>query len=71
MTRTKQTARKFTGGKSSRKSLDAKAIQNFNPVVEFQDAKKQHRFRPDTVALREIRKSHKSTNVLIRKLPSK
>merc|ERR1711976_244803 len=31
--------------------------------------KKPHRFRPGTVALREIRRFQKSTELLIRKLP--
>ena len=31
--------------------------------------KKPHRYRPGTVALREIRKFQKSTDLLIRKLP--
>merc|ERR1712127_479558 len=31
--------------------------------------KRAHRFRPGTVALREIRKFKKSTDLLIRKLP--
>ncbi|EEB91599.1 hypothetical protein MPER_10018 [Moniliophthora perniciosa FA553] len=31
--------------------------------------KKKHRYRPGTVALREIRKYQKSTDLLIRKLP--
>ena len=31
--------------------------------------KKPHKFRPGTVALREIRKYQKSTELLIRKLP--
>jgi histone H3 len=31
--------------------------------------KKPHRYRPGTVALREIRKHQKTTNLLIRKLP--
>jgi hypothetical protein len=31
--------------------------------------KKPHRYRPGTVALREIRKYQKSTELLIRKLP--
>ncbi|KAJ3309766.1 centromeric DNA-binding histone H3-like protein cse4 [Gonapodya sp. JEL0774] len=31
--------------------------------------RKPHRFRPGTVALQEIRKYQKSTNLLIRKLP--
>jgi histone H3 len=33
--------------------------------------KKPHRYRPGTVALREIRKYQKSTELLIRKLPFK
>ncbi|KAJ3296292.1 centromeric DNA-binding histone H3-like protein cse4 [Borealophlyctis nickersoniae] len=32
-------------------------------------AKKPHRYRPGTVALREIRKYQKSTELLLRKLP--
>ena len=31
--------------------------------------KKPHRYRPGTVALREIRRFQKSTELLIRKLP--
>lgn len=31
--------------------------------------RKKHRYRPGTVALREIRKYQKSTDLLIRKLP--
>ena len=31
--------------------------------------KKPHRYRPGTVALREIRRFQKSTNLIIRKLP--
>ncbi|KAH0788198.1 histone H3-1 [Histomonas meleagridis] len=59
MARTKQTARKSTGGKTPRKSLGAKAARKSTPVVDSQGAKKQHRFRPGTVALREIRKYQK------------
>lgn len=33
------------------------------------EPKKKHRFRPGTVALREIRKYQKSTELLLRKLP--
>nr|GEZ09864.1 histone H3.2-like [Tanacetum cinerariifolium] len=44
-----------------------------NPPVracyECEGVKKPHRFRPGTVALREIRKYQKSTELLIRKLP--
>ena len=33
--------------------------------------KKKHRFKPGTVALREIRKFQRSTDLLIKKLPFK
>ena len=69
MARTKQTARKSTGGKTPRKSLGAKAARKSTPTVDSQAGKKTHRFRPGTVALREIRKYQKSTDLLIRKLP--
>ena len=35
----------------------------------FEQVKKPHRYRPGTVALREIRRYQKSTDLLIRKLP--
>ena len=39
------------------------------PKTAGAGAKKPHRFRPGTVALREIRRYQKSTDLLIRKLP--
>ena len=60
MARTKQTARKSTGGKQPRKQK--------RPAFRGR-VKKPHRFRPGTVALREIRRYQKSTELLIRKLP--
>ena len=63
MARTKQTARKSTGGKAPRKQLNTKAAREATGV------KKPHRYRPGTVALREIRRFQKSTDLLIRKLP--
>jgi Core histone H2A/H2B/H3/H4 len=129
MARTKQTARKSTGGKAPRKQLATKAARKSAPAtgahaprlllhlqlwhrqllwkparqasrlsglaltarplpqngrlffacvecrpqqVQFVAAggvKKPHRYRPGTVALREIRKYQKSTELLIRKLP--
>jgi histone H3 len=66
MARTKQTARKSTGGKAPRKALASKAARKSAPAT---GVKKPHRFRPGTVALREIRKYQKSTELLIRKLP--
>ncbi|KAK8797395.1 hypothetical protein WA158_004603 [Blastocystis sp. Blastoise] len=67
MARTKQTARKSTGGKAPRKQLATKAARKSAPTP--QNVKKPHRFRPGTVALREIRKYQKSTELLVRKLP--
>ncbi len=62
-----QTARKSTGGKAPRKQLATKAARKSVPSTG--GVKKPHRFRPGTVALREIRKYQKSTELLIRKLP--
>ncbi|CAF87058.1 unnamed protein product, partial [Tetraodon nigroviridis] len=62
MARTKQTARKSTGGKAPRKQLATKAARKSG-------VKKPHRYRPRTVAMREIRRYQKSTELLIRKLP--
>ena len=68
MARTKQTARKSTGGKAPRKQLATKAHRK-SGVVSYGGVKKPHRYRPGTVALREIRRYQKSTDLLIRKLP--
>jgi histone H3 len=65
MARTKQTARKSTGGKAPRKQLATKAAHAIIPGA----VRRPHRFRPGTVALREIRRYQKSTELLIRKLP--
>ncbi|KAG7578844.1 Zinc finger CCHC-type [Arabidopsis thaliana x Arabidopsis arenosa] len=67
MARTKQTARKSHGGKAPRKLLATKAARKSAPSTG--GVKKPHRYRPGTVALREIRKYQKSTELLIRKLP--
>ena len=70
MVKFKQTARKTqSGGKQPRKQLPKK-----KPVKRVQHpstggVKKPHRYRPGTVALREIRRYQKSTELLIRKLP--
>ena len=72
MARTKQTARKATGAKAPRKQLANKAARKTTTVTNPNDVggiKKPHRFRPGTVALREIRKFQKSTELLLRKLP--
>lgn len=67
MARTKQTARKSTGGKVPKKQIIPKVAKK--STVNSIDLKKTHRYRPGTVALREIRKLQKSTEMLIRKLP--
>lgn len=90
MARTKQTARKSTGGKAPRKIMPTKAAASSQfgwgqsqPVPQASSApfsfpakkapllaggvKKPHRFRPGTVALREIRKYQKSSDLLLRK----
>ncbi|PKA56142.1 Histone H3.3 [Apostasia shenzhenica] len=75
MARTKQTARKSTGGKAPRKQLATKVYYVIVILNARKSApttggvKKPHRYRPGTVALREIRKYQKSTELLIRKLP--
>ena len=63
MARTKQTARKQTtsAGKAPRKSVSNKAARKSAPIE--MGIKKPHRYRPGTVALREIRKFQKSTEL--------
>ncbi|XP_044968883.1 histone H3.2-like [Hordeum vulgare subsp. vulgare] len=67
MARTKKTTRKSIGGKAPRKQLATKAARKSAPATG--GVKKPHRFRRGTVALREIRKYQKSTELLIHKLP--
>merc|ERR1719399_1869642 len=67
MARTKHTARKNTGGKAPTKHIAHK--QASKKTQSTGGVKKPHRFRPGTVALREIRRFQKSTELLIRKLP--
>ena len=67
MARTKQTARKSTGGLAPRKQLATKAARKSAPQTGGN--KKPFRYRPGTVALREIRRYQKNTDLLIRKMP--
>ncbi|KAL6049625.1 hypothetical protein STEG23_012439 [Scotinomys teguina] len=74
MARTKQTAWKSTGRNAPlpaparpRKQLATDAAQKSAPSTG--GVKKPHRYRPWTVALREIRPYQKSTELLIWKLP--
>ena len=71
MARTKQTARKqiaTPAGKAPRKNIGNKQAAR-KTAPSMGGIKKPHRYRPGTVALREIRKYQKSTELLIRKLP--
>ena len=68
MVRTKHTARKSTGGKAPRKQLSLK-IPRERHTGGISPIKRPHRYRPGTVALREIRKFQRSTDLCIRKLP--
>ena len=82
MARTKQTARKTGGGKTP--AITPQTGQGSGKPMRRQPnrqgggkqprggtggVKKPHRYRPGTVALREIRRYQKSTELLIRKLP--
>jgi len=60
MARTKQPARKNYGGKLPRSTIDDSTGAA---------PKKPHRYRPGSVAIREIRRFQKSTELLLRKLP--
>ena len=73
MARTKQTARKQAQKslKTPRKNISQsnKATRKTAPSIRLNAVKKPHRYKPGTVALREIKKYQKSTELLIRKLP--
>jgi len=73
MARTKQTARKSDGkhppGVAHKKTACKTAKKKPAGKTTMAFLKKPHRFRPGTVALREIRRYQKSTELLIRKLP--
>jgi histone H3 len=67
MARTKQTARQSTGGNSPCHHLATKAAQK--QARHTGCMKKPHRYCPGTVAIREIHKYQKNTDLLIRKAP--
>jgi histone H3 len=67
MARSKQIAKKSIGGYAPRKNLAQFAARKTTPFAF--GIRKKRRYRPGTVALREIRKFQKSTELLIRKLP--
>jgi len=66
MARTKQTARKSSGGKAPRKEIATKAARKA-PAVD--PNKKKIRYKAGTVALREIRKYQKTTEKLLHIAP--
>ncbi|WVR07232.1 hypothetical protein IAU60_004273 [Kwoniella sp. DSM 27419] len=70
--RVKSTARKSTGGKAPRLS-GARGAPNPAPGRSYPhepvSPHKKRRYRPGTVALKEIRQYQKSTDLLIAKLP--
>ena len=68
MARTKQHAGRSTGGKAPRGRYRTKHGRKMG-IPDQGRVRKPRRFRPGTVALREIRKYQKSTDLLIRKLP--
>lgn len=65
--RTRQTARESTGDKAPRTQLATKSARKSGSATG--GVRKPHRYRPGTVALREIRRYQKTTELLIRKLP--
>lgn len=67
MARTKQAAYYYRGGKRPRANIGMKTARLSEPSKG--GVKRPHRHRPGTVALREIRRYQKSTDLLIRKMP--
>ncbi len=68
MARIKQTARKHASTLSkAHKTTFGKASRKTAPAMG--GLKKPHRFRPGTVAIREIKRYQKSTELLIKRLP--
>jgi len=69
MARTKQTARRSTGGKAPRQQLSTNLKAARKSAPGMGGVKKPHRWRPGTKALMEIRRYQKSTDLLLKKLP--
>ena len=68
MARTKQTARKMPAHKVPSKKIDFRQMKT-KPYLPAARIKKSLKFKPGTLALRDIRKLQASTDLLIRKLP--
>ena len=70
MARTKHTARKAMDGAATRTVKASKNIAVKAPCKPpSHQMQKKRRFRPGTVALREIQQYQKSTDLLIRRAP--
>jgi histone H3 len=69
MVRSKQAPRHKHAVKALHKQVGFKTSTQRMHAPPVGGVKKQHRYRPGTVALREIRRYQKSTDLLIRKLP--
>ena len=59
-------SRNSAGGKAPRKALGGK-LTSLKLAPQAGKIKKPYRYRPGTIALREIRRYQKSTELLIRK----
>ena len=69
MARMKQTAKRNESGKQPNPKSIKAAQAARKAAATTGGIKKPHQYRPGTVALREIRRYQKSTELLIRKLP--
>ena len=71
MARTKQTARKGTNGAANRtvKAGGPPIVKKAPRKLPMDPPKRKYRYCPGTVALREIHRYQKSTELLIRKCP--
>lgn len=68
MARTKQMPKPRIGGKAPRKTVAGKRPRKGPALADGeQRVRKPHRFRPGTVALREIRRYQKGTELLLNK----
>lgn len=68
MARVKQVPAKKSNN-AGRGKLQTKAAKKSAPTTSTRVPQRPYRFRPGTVAIRDIRKYQKSTELLIRKLP--
>jgi len=69
MARTKQVARKTPAGGSSGKEIAVKPMVALAAIGGRKMKNQPRRYRPGVVALREIRRYQKSTELLLRKMP--